>query len=90
MSDKALAPDKLTAETLKDSLVDLQQMEAWQVVRSRLADLEDQCRRRLEVELQPHLLYQCQGELKGYKSARNVVKEMLRELQLIIDKEKEQ
>ena len=90
MPDKVLAPDKFSAEVLKDSLVDLQAQEGWQVVQERLRDLEDLSRRRLEQEVQPHLLFQLQGELRGYKSARGVVKELLRELQLIIDQGSEQ
>lgn len=76
----SLAPDKASAEVLKDSLLDLKDNKAYQLVVARLDFLLQRDLRLLEAELDPLLLRHLQGRVKGMREAMGVVDDIVREL----------
>lgn len=78
---KPLPQDKASAETLKDSLVDLKDNQAYLLVMDRLDSLLSQAQRLLVQAETWQDASRFQGQVKAYEEAMGMVKTLLSEIE---------
>lgn len=81
MADSLLkVASKEQLEDLADSLEALERHQGWALVYQHFSDLESRSLRSLESAVEARELFRLQGEVRAYRSARNVIGDLLRQV----------